>query len=72
VSRFSVHIGETTQSVDLPVGPNDPTPLVRDVYCEVEAADEDAAKEAGYREWDVKYGEGNQPVSAIVRVTKLD
>lgn len=72
MARFAVQITETTRSIEAPVSPHEPTPMVRDVYWEGEAADEEAAKEAAYRAWDVKYGEGKQPVSAIVKVTKLD
>lgn len=72
MQRFSVHIGETTRSIEAPVKPSEPTPVIRDVYWEGEAADADAAKEAGYRAWDQKYGVGKQPVSALVRVTLLD
>jgi hypothetical protein len=45
--------------------------MVRDVYWEGEAANDEAAKEAAYRAWDLKHGEGKQPASAILRVTPL-
>jgi hypothetical protein len=67
MQRFSVHIGETTRSIEAPVKPSEPTPVIRDVYWEGNAADTDAAKEAGYRAWDRKYGEGKQPASALIR-----
>ena len=70
--RFEVHIGEITRSIEAPVEPHEPTPEVRDVYRVGEAADQDAAKDAGYAAWDEKYGPGKQPISAIVNVTDLD
>jgi hypothetical protein len=51
---FEVHIGEMT-SFEAPVEPNEPTPEVRDVYWVGDAADPDAAREAGFVAWDEKY-----------------
>lgn len=69
--RFEVSIGETTRSFEAPVQPNEPTPEVRTVYWAGEAINEEAAKEAAYRAWDEKYGEGKQPVAAITKITPL-
>jgi hypothetical protein len=68
---FEVHIGEMT-SFEAPVEPNEPTPEVRDVYWVGDAADPDAAREAGFVAWDEKYGPGKRPISAIVNVKALD
>lgn len=69
--RFEVSIGETTRSFEAPVQPNEPTPEVRTVYWAGEAINDEAAKEAAYRAWDEKYGEGKQPVAAITKITPL-
>jgi hypothetical protein len=65
--RFSVHIGETSTSIEAPYWA-----IGRDVCWEGEAEDDDAAKDAAYRVWDDKYGPGRQPVGAIITVTPID
>ena len=70
--RFEAEIGETTRETEAPVDPHKPAQEFRHVYWVDEAADHDAAREAAYAAWGEKYGPGNQPSSAIVKVTPLD
>lgn len=66
---FEVHIGEIIATGAAPLHPGEPTPEVRSVFWRGEAIDQDAAKEAGYTAWDLKYGSGRRPAHALVSVT---
>jgi hypothetical protein len=45
---------------------------VRNVCWAGVAINESAAREAAHHAWEEKYGPGALPVSAVVRITKLD
>jgi hypothetical protein len=71
VPRFEIHIMEMNVSVDLPVGPNEPTPEVRDVFTTAEAPDSDAAVEVAWRAWDAKYGPNQRPEAPRIDIKAL-
>ena len=46
-------------------------PEVRSIFWRGVAADDEAAKEAGWTAWDDEHGAGTQPVGALVNVTRV-
>lgn len=69
---FEVQIVETSRSTEGPVDPRDPTPVVRMVMWLGEAENEELAKGAAYCAWDEKYGPGQRPAGAVVKVSQVD
>jgi hypothetical protein len=68
---FEVEIGEDEALAEVP-DPNKPVPEVRHVYCVVVAADRAGATQAGWVEWDQKYGPGQRPTSADIKVEPMN
>ena len=68
--RYRVYIGEPVSTIEA-ADTGSPTPVPRNVSCATTAEDEQAAKAAGWRAWDEKYGPRAQPVQAIVKVVLL-
>ena len=70
--RFEVHIGAMSRTVESPVDPHKPVPEIPDVYCVVEADDQQEAVEAAWIAWDQKHGPGQRPNGHIVKVKPLE
>ena len=66
-----MQITETTRSLEVPFEPIDTTLEVRELVAVVTADHEDDAREGGYEAWDEKYGYGNRPRGAIVRISPI-
>jgi hypothetical protein len=69
--RFQVHISEPPRVVDSRESPGGLGSFARGSSWIGDAADEVAAIAAGWLAWDDKYGAGNQPADALVRVAEL-
>jgi hypothetical protein len=72
VPLFEVLITEPPAVVDAHVSPGGASSAVQPFYWRGTAADESAAEESAWEAWDEKFGSGKRPVSAVVKVTKLD
>ena len=70
--KYSVHIGEPLPPGAAALESGASTAALRNVFCAASAEHEEAAKAAGWRAWDEKYGPGRQRVQAIVKVTRLE
>lgn len=68
--EFEVRITEMTRTIEVPAGPNDPTPQHRIQAWRGEAAAEQAATDKTWEQWDQAYGPGNRPTGGYkVEVT---
>ncbi len=70
MARFEATITETVRHTEVPA-PREQTAEVRSVAWTGEAADRGAAQQAAYAAWDEKYGAGQRPTQAVVKVAPL-
>lgn len=69
---FEVQIADTNRSVERPSPRNRSPHRPRMVMWLDEADTEELATAAAYRAWDDKYGAGQRPFPAIVKVSQVD
>jgi hypothetical protein len=69
--RLEVHIGEMSRSIEAPFDPTKPVPEIRDVWCVVDAPDQQAATELAWSEWDAKHGPDQRPNGSVIKITEI-